>query len=107
MKFTIRDLFLVTVIVALVVALLVDRYQLSALKKQLDNACEKEARWEEMAKTFATMMRHDGWYVRIDADGGGNSVTPRSKIDPKVAAKLNDENPLPTSSAPAPTPAKP
>jgi hypothetical protein len=91
MKFTIRDLFLVTVIVALVVGWWVDH-------------------WQPVTTARIKAMLLRGGYHLVDGSGqvlqymtsdGGSTVT---------AWEFTDEQgtfPLPNSPAPAPNPAKP
>ena len=98
MKFSIRDLLLVTVIVALAVGWWVNRQQLVtelvATKKQLEDSPWQAHRWEETAKVFAKTMREEGWFVRVQADGG-YSITHRKSLGPGRADELNKANPLP------------
>ncbi len=67
MKFSIRDLLLVTVIVALAVGWWVDRASFHATIEKLDSEMEQ---WKEAARHFASTLRRDGWEVYLDDTGG-------------------------------------
>ena len=81
MKFTIRDLFLVTVIVALVLGWLVDSWQRTIREASLKKANEMA---EKKFSVLETIVERNGAKVIVEAPGRDGhlimSVTPRDKI---------------------------
>jgi hypothetical protein len=93
MKFSIRDLFLVTVIVAILVAWWVDRSRASQrLGESQDEVKELESdnlRWKTCAFRLRDILRADGWSVDI-----------------MWSTAIEAKKKLPNSQAPAPNPPK-
>jgi len=96
MKFSIRDLFLVTVIVAVCVAWWVDHRRAAEidrwrLKEVERTEREKSAMAEALDKSWPGWRDDDGsYYFSTGVHGTKTELTPRK--------------PLPTSQSPAPTP---
>ena len=91
MRFSIRDLLLVTVIVALSVGWVVDHWRIEEEKRRLERS---EAQWHAVANSLADAMNEQGWKVEIGDDANGSSW------------KMESPAALPNSSAPAPKPPK-
>jgi len=92
MKFTIRGLFLVTVIVALVLAWWVERV---SMKKEIETLKWESEGFRDVLKRDGYEVTNDGIEMRIDRTGGDFYI--RARPCPS----------LPNSSAPAPNPLKP
>jgi hypothetical protein len=99
MKFTIRELFLVTMIVALAVGWWLDRNHLDSkrllLQAENDYAHYERDFWEEKCDEMARRLRERGWTVELDPD----------KVKPGESF-MKEPDP-PTSQAPAPNPPNP
>ena len=91
MKFSIRDLLLVTMIVALAVGWWADHYRIAEENERLERA---ESQWHVVANSLADAMKENGWKVEINADTNG----------PTWRMESPDE--MPNSQAPAPSPPK-
>ena len=88
MKFTIRDLFLVTVIVALVLGWWVDRSRLSQRAREAEVSAGLE---REVRKFLKSMLEDEGYRFSRDQNGRVSIAPPKE---------------LPSSQAPAPNPPK-
>ena len=97
MKFSIRDLFLVTMIVALAVGWGVDRWRQASLLK----AQEQDAMGFDLLKSYMTSQ---GYQVEWEPDLLMLSVY---RPGEKPWSRIVGEGELPTSQAPAPNPPKP
>ena len=97
MKFSIRDLLLVTVIVALSLGWWANRRQFATQceesEKQRDHALAEAGDWKFKATSLAETMRREGWKVDLDRDSAISLISPTALP--------------PNASAPAPNPPKP
>ena len=93
MKFTIRDLFLVTVVVALVLGWAVDHHRSVRTAQRANRA-------EQISAALERVMRNNGWDVEF-VNGHVCGYKVRYPSDPATTFAL------PISDAPAPNPPKP
>jgi hypothetical protein len=102
-KFTIRDLFWLTLVVAMALCWWIDRGRLATelrvAREELDESPWKWHCWKTAAIGFATVMREEGWYTKLDEDGSGwGYTTPDAFIHtPDRVRELNAANPLPSN----------
>ena len=97
MKFTIRDLFLVTLVVAVCVAWWVDR-QLHP------DELRAAQRWRTRAGALEEVLHDSGWQVQWELESVHLTKGRRTIV---IDTNAYEPGPLPNSSAPAPTPPKP
>ena len=110
MKFTIRDLFLVTMIVALAVGWFVENRRASIAKTVADEARKQAKRWEAKAAqgsrdliSIETQFSKFGFGVEWQSNARARWPVvrpPDSILDKEIEG-------LPNASAPAPNPPKP
>jgi hypothetical protein len=92
MKFTIRDLFLVTVIVALMAGWAVDHWRPSNYRRQLEL---ENAGMHHALESLGFKVERDGWRVKVYRDDNPKKNDYETEFD------------NPNSSISAPNPAKP
>jgi hypothetical protein len=101
MKFTIRDLFLVTVILALAVGWWVERQRVTRLERE-----KNRESWR--VETLADVMRHERAHVDIVEDEIVIDRRDWKTVTRPLGNRTFHYYPsLPNSSAPAPNPPKP
>ena len=97
-RFSIREVMMATAIVGLFIGWLVNRQQLATelrqTKREMGRYHHSAELWREIALKFGHEMQTDGWYVRIDDDGTGWSLTSRTSLTREQASKLNSKEPL-------------
>ena len=96
-RFTIREMLLLTLSVAIAVGWWINRRQLQSELREAARYKTSAERWHYMSLYLADAMRERDWYVRMNDDASSASVTPPSQ-DEKVREnlrKLNNANPLP------------
>jgi hypothetical protein len=89
MKFTIRDLLWLTVVVALSVGWWLDR---SALIRHYENTFENNITWMTKARFLEDALRHEGW--KIDLEGKRLLASPprdQRLLDPAPVQNTSSE----------------
>lgn len=102
LKFTLRELLLVTLIVGLALGWwLRERHFQAELRtgwQTLARYHASAARWRTAALSFAEGMRSDGWHVAVAKDASNWTMKPRHDLTSQEARQLNDASPLPKES---------
>ena len=110
LRFTIRDVLWLTLVVGLAVGWWVDRgkrieqqaetaLQLKQATLQLRQSLNQQALLRSIVIELAGAMRDDGWMVSITPNGaGGYTLSPMQNWESReeVAFKFNQANPLPS-----------
>lgn len=97
MKFYIRDLLWLTVVVALVVGCWVDR-------QVHPNELRAAQRWRTRAGALEEVLHDSGWEVQWELESVHLTKGRRNIV---IDTNVYEPSPLPNSSAPAPNPSKP
>ena len=94
MKFSIRDLLLVTVIVALAVGWGVDRFRANKRVQEANRKVDEKEwallQWQMSVVQLRDILRSEGWSVEIDEQGGADIESPLRRSSP-LAPKLPKE----------------
>ena len=95
-RFTIRELLLLTLSVAIAVGWWINREQLLGEIREAKRYETSAYRWHAATIAFAQQMREQGWYVAVRDDGSWSTSRPSENEGwRETATKLNNANPLP------------